>query len=83
MKKYKKWKIEELNYIEKNFKKIKDKDLVSAFNKKFSDNITIDMLRRQRRKIGAVKKRGRFTDDYSYVIEETKDEKHIRTDCVI
>ena len=60
MKKYKKWKIEELNYIKKNFEKIKDKDLVSLFNKKFGSEITIDMLRRQRRKLGARKTRGRL-----------------------
>ena len=83
MKKYKKWKIEELNYIKTNFEKIKDKDLVSMFNKKFGSDITIDMLRRQRRKIGATKLRGRFTNNYFYKEEDLINEDNIRTDCII
>ena len=41
------------------------------------------MLRRQRRKIGATKLRGRFTNNYFYKEEDLINEDNIRTDCII
>lgn len=59
MKKYKKWSREELDFILNNCQKIKDKDLAVLLSEKFNTAITVDMLRRQRRKLELKKNRGR------------------------
>lgn len=72
MKKYKRWTTEELDYIRENYQKHKDKELAKMLSEKFGSEVTIDMLRRQRRNIGTKKKRGRL-----------KNEDNIRSDSII
>tara|TARA_B100000085_G_C18424025_1_gene463938 strand:+ start:247 stop:462 length:216 start_codon:yes stop_codon:yes gene_type:complete len=59
MKKYKKWSKEELCYISENCNKMKDRELATLLSEKNGYEITVDMLRRQRRKLKIRKKRGR------------------------
>ena len=59
MKKYKKWSSEELCYISEHCNKMKDKELATLLSEKNGYTITVDMLRRQRRKLNIRKKRGR------------------------
>lgn len=59
MKKYKKWSKEELCYISENCFKMKDKELATLLSEKTQREITVDMLRRQRRNLKIRKKRGR------------------------
>lgn len=59
MRKYKKWSSEELCYISENCNKMKDKELATLLSKQNGCEITVDMLRRQRRKLKIRKKRGR------------------------
>jgi len=59
MRKYKKWSSEELCYISENCNKMKDKELATLLSKQNGHEITVDMLRRQRRKLKIRKKRGR------------------------
>ena len=54
MKKYKKWSSEELCYISENCNKMKD-----LLTEKCNVEITVDMIRRQRRKLQIRKKQGR------------------------
>lgn len=56
--KYKKWKNEDLIFIKDNFNIMSDVDIAAILNTK-NQKITVHMIRRQRRKIGANKKRGR------------------------
>jgi len=59
MKKYKKWSKEDLCYISENCFKMKDRELASILSEKTESDITIDMLRRQRRNLKIRKRRGR------------------------
>jgi len=59
MKKYKKWSSEELCYISENCNKMKDKELATLLSEKGNGEITVDMIRRQRRKLQIRKKQGR------------------------
>lgn len=59
MKKYKKWSKEELCYISENCFKMKDKELATFLSEQAQREITVDMLRRQRRNLKIRKKRGR------------------------
>lgn len=59
MKKYKKWSREELCYISENCFRMKDKELATLLSEKAQREITVDMLRRQRRNLKIRKKRGR------------------------
>jgi len=59
MKKYKKWSSEELCYISENCNKMKDKELATLLSEKGNEEITVDMIRRQRRKLQIRKKQGR------------------------
>lgn len=72
MKKYKRWTKEELDYIRENYQKHKDKELAVMLSEKFGSEVTIDMLRRQRRNIGTKKNRGRM-----------KNEDNIRSDSIV
>ena len=56
MRKYKKWSSEELCYISENCNKMKDKELATLLSKQNGYEITVDMLRRQRRKLKIRKK---------------------------
>lgn len=60
MKKYKRWTKEELDYIRENYQQHKDKELAKMLSERFESNVTIDMLRRQRRNMGTSKPRGRL-----------------------
>lgn len=59
MKKYKKWSKEELCCISENCFKMKDQELAALLSEKTGNDITVDMLRRQRRNLKVRKKRGR------------------------
>jgi hypothetical protein len=59
MSKYKKWNTEEIEFIRNNHNSAKDNDLANQLSKVFNTCITASMVRRQRRKLGLVKKRGR------------------------
>ena len=59
MKKYKKWSKEDLCYISENCFKMKDRELASVLSEKTESDITVDMLRRQRRNLKIRKRRGR------------------------
>lgn len=63
MKKYKKWSSEELCYISENCNKMKDKELATLLSEKGNEEITVDMIRRQRRKLQIRKKQGRHRND--------------------
>jgi len=59
MKKYKKWSKEDLCYISENCQKMKDRELAILLSKRGDCEITVDMLRRQRRNLKIRKSRGR------------------------
>tara|TARA_B100002019_G_scaffold278382_1_gene279156 strand:+ start:1515 stop:1757 length:243 start_codon:yes stop_codon:yes gene_type:complete len=73
MKKYKKWSSEELCYISENCNKMKDKELATLLSEKINEEITVDMIRRQRRKLQIRKKQGRHRNDK---VKETTDSWH-------
>ena len=56
---YKKWKPEEIKYIEENQALLSDKELASSLSKINQENITVEMIRRQRRNLNIKKKQGR------------------------
>lgn len=57
---YKKWTKEEMDFISNNSKTMKDEEIASYLNKiDGSRQITVGMVRRQRRKLAIVKPRGR------------------------
>lgn len=55
---YKKWKTEEIDFIRNNYA-TKDEELAAKLSQLTGDNITISMIRRQRRKLSLNKRRGR------------------------
>lgn len=59
MKKYKRWSSEELQFIRENCESIKDKELAEILSEGTPAMVTVDMIRRQRRKLQIRKKRGR------------------------
>lgn len=59
MKKYKNWSREELCYISENCFNMKDRELAILLSERMNCQITIDMIRRQRRNLKIRKKRGR------------------------
>jgi hypothetical protein len=57
---YKKWSKEELEFINNNSQLMKDEEIAVYLNKTDSNRqITVGMVRRQRRKLSIVKPRGR------------------------
>ena len=56
---YKKWSEAELGYIRGNISILSDDELASKLCGMTGENITTGMVRRQRRKLGIVKTRGR------------------------
>ena len=56
---YKKWSSEDLCFIAENCNKMKDKELAILLSERNGCKVTVDMLRRQRRKLKIRKKRGR------------------------
>lgn len=65
MSKYKKWTMEEMEFIKQNHQKFNDKILALKFNEIFNTNVTSAMIRRQRRKLFIKNKRGRPKNDSS------------------
>lgn len=57
---YKKWTKEEMDFIANNSKNMKDEEIATYLNKiDGSRQITVGMVRRQRRKLAIAKPRGR------------------------
>lgn len=56
---YKKWSDAELGYIRDNISVLSDDELANKLSVMTGENITTGMIRRQRRKLGIVKARGR------------------------
>jgi arginine repressor len=56
---YKKWTDTELKYIEDNEKLLSDEELSAKLSQMTGQNVTTAMIRRQRRKLGISKPRGR------------------------
>ena len=59
MKTYKKWAANELQYIKDNINQYNDKNLAEKLSQMTGETISTSMIRRQRRKLGIAKKRGR------------------------
>ena len=56
---YKKWSDAEVQFIKDNIPLNSDQELASKLSSMTGENITYGMVRRQRRKMGVEKKRGR------------------------
>lgn len=56
---YKKWTEAEIQFIRDNINQTSDAELASKLSSMTGENITYGMIRRQRRKLGVAKKRGR------------------------
>lgn len=56
---YKKWNDTELTFIRDNILSLSDNELASKLSQITGQNISYGMIRRQRRKLGIQKKRGR------------------------
>ena len=59
MRSYKKWSEVEINFIRDNISILSDGELANKLSGMTGETITTSMVRRQRRKIGVVKPRGR------------------------
>jgi hypothetical protein len=59
MNSYKKWTDAELGFIKDNINVLNDHELANKLSTMTGENITYGMIRRQRRKLGIIKKRGR------------------------
>jgi hypothetical protein len=56
---YKRWNDAELQYIKDNLASFSDAELAQKLSEMTGENVTYGMIRRQRRKIGVSKPRGR------------------------
>jgi hypothetical protein len=56
---YKKWSDAELSFVRDNLSVLSDGELASKLSEMTGETITYGMIRRQRRKLGVVKPRGR------------------------
>ena len=56
---YKKWSDAEINFIRDNINILSDGELANKLSSMTGENVTYGMIRRQRRKLGVVKPRGR------------------------
>lgn len=56
---YKRWNETELQYIKDNLASFSDQELAAKLSSMTGETVTYGMIRRQRRKIGVVKPRGR------------------------
>ena len=56
---YKKWSDAELGFVRDNIGVLSDSELANKLKDMTGENITMGMVRRQRRKLGIVKTRGR------------------------
>jgi hypothetical protein len=56
---YKKWNQTELQFINDNINTSTDHEIAAKLSQMTGNNITYGMIRRQRRKLGIIKQRGR------------------------
>lgn len=56
---YKKWSDAEIGFVRDNINLLSDEELANKLSSMTGENITYGMVRRQRRKLGIVKPRGR------------------------
>lgn len=56
---YKKWSNTEIQFIKDNISSFSDLELAQKLSQMTGENISCSMIRRQRRKVGVVKQRGR------------------------
>lgn len=56
---YKKWTDQEIEFIKDNSLNMNDKELSMKLSQMTGENISLAMIRRQRRKLSVIKKRGR------------------------
>jgi hypothetical protein len=56
---YKKWTVEEIDFIKNNYNVISDMELAVKLTEMLNQQITTSMIRRQRRKLEIIKPRGR------------------------
>lgn len=56
---YKKWSEAEVSFVKDNISIMSDKELANKLSSMTGENITYGMIRRQRRKLGVAKARGR------------------------
>jgi len=59
MNSYKKWSDAEIGFVRDNINSLNDAELANKLSSMTGENITYGMVRRQRRKLGIVKQRGR------------------------
>lgn len=76
--KYKKWSTQDLQFIQNNLQICTDKELAIKMSKMSGENISASMIRRQRRKLGVEKKRGRPRFDRKSLLldEDNNNENH-------
>lgn len=67
--KYKKWTQSDLDFITNNQNVLSDRELAVKLSQIQSENITVDMIRRQRRKLKIKKQQGRRSKSVN--IQET------------
>lgn len=72
MKQYKKWSQEELDCIASSHSNLKDKELAQLLSEKTGHSVTVNMVRRQRRKLSLSKPRGRPSKNNKLNIEQQK-----------
>ena len=70
---YKKWGEAEVGFIRDNISSHSDAELAVKLSKMTGENITTAMVRRQRRKFGVVKQRGRRKKNISVVQNQEND----------
>ena len=58
---YRKWQPEDIEFIEKNYIQMTDQNIAITLSKITGYNITVDMIRRQRRKLNLSRPKGRPT----------------------
>ena len=56
---YKKWTVEEIDFIKNNYNVVSDMELAVKLTEMLNQQITTSMIRRQRRKLEIIKPRGR------------------------
>lgn len=74
--KYKKWSNQDLQFIQDNLRICTDKELAVKMSKMSGENISPSMIRRQRRKLGVEKKRGRPRFDRKSLLLDDNNENH-------
>ena len=65
---YKRWNQEELEFIKNNQKLLSDEELAAKLGQITGGNVTTAMIRRQRRKLGIQKQKGRRKKNPSLVV---------------